>query len=378
MNRFKLMIMGPYMHDMGGVTTHIRKLTECLSKIENIEVHIITIDNVKTDYIENDIYFHIIKKPFPYPLAIPFLVRRILSKINEVSPDIIHVQSTILSYSTAAAMAAKTYPTLLTIHGLKSDEMKFNHKYFLLQDLISRFNEKYALSKIPNIIVCSPQMEIRVKRFTNSEISIIPNGIDMKDVDKHYDVIRMNSPSLLYVGALSRIKGVDILLNALPIIIEVFPNLCLYIIGSGSEENYLKRLVLKLGIENHVTFIGHLDSDNIFPYYMSCDLFVLPSRYESFGIVLLEAMSCGKPVISADVGGIPSIILDGINGVLFRSDDSNDLAETAISLLKNKKRLMKMGSLCKKTAKEFSWDQISKETVSVYMSIMDKFNGRTI
>jgi len=102
----------------------------------------------------------------------------------------------------------------------------------------------------------------------------------------------------------------------------------------------------------------------------SADLFVLPSGYEGFGIVLLEAMTCYQPVVASDVGGVPYVVENGKTELLFKSGDVNDLADKVIFLLKNKELRERMGRAGYEKAKEFSWDNIAGRIVKLYRKIL--------
>lgn len=369
--KIKVVMLGPYLYEMGGVTTHIRKLAKYLSRRDDIELHIITISNENKQIKDDNFNVHVIKKSFIYPFSIPSVTWRLRRKILEIAPDIIHAQGTIVSYSTAAALVRNKYPTLLTVHGIVSKEIKYSKGVaFFYRRLFTLPNERYVLSKVPDIVVCSPQMKELIRNLTNSKIHVLPNGIDFEDILNIGPYETVEYPSILYLGNLSKIKGIDVLLKAVPIIRKKIPNLHIYIAGSGTEEEELKKLVKELNIEENVKFLGFISDDEKYSYYKSADVCVFPSIYEPFGIVLLEAMACGKPVVASNVGGIPFVVVDGKTGLVFESGNVNDLAEKVVILLKNKKLREKMGDAGKERAKEFTWDKIAEQTVDLYKEIL--------
>jgi glycosyltransferase involved in cell wall biosynthesis len=125
-----------------------------------------------------------------------------------------------------------------------------------------------------------------------------------------------------------------------------------------------------LNIENYVDFLGFLSGEKKYTYYKSADIYVQPSRYETFGIAILEAMACGKTVVASNVGGIPFLVIDGETGLLFENGNVRDLAEKILNLLNDKELREKMGKAGKKRAEEFTWDKIAKQTVEVYKEIL--------
>ena len=375
MRKIKVAMLGPYLYEIGGVSTHIRKLIKYLSRREEVELHLITVSNKKQQQNKKDnLNIYVIKKFCSYPFSIPSITWQLKRKILEINPDIVHALGSFVSYSTAAAFLRNKYPSLLTVHGITSIEIKYCSKRiaFLYQRLFCLPNEKFVLSKFPDIVVCSPQMKQLVFNMTSSKIHIIPNGIDFEDIRNIPPLKSIERPSILYVGGLSKIKGIDVLLNAASIIIKRIPNLRVYIAGSGPEEGNLEKTVRKLNIEKNVKFLGFVSEDKKFSYYKSVDVCVFPSRYEPFGIVLLEAMASGKPVVASKVGGIPFVVEDGKTGLLFERGNVEVLAEKIIMLLRDEELRKRMGEAGRERAKEFTWDKIAKQTVDLYKEILSK------
>ena len=371
MKKIKVVMLGPYLYEMGGVTMHIKKITKYLSFREDIEMHLITIGNKNEKTKIGNLNIHMIKKSLPYPFSIPSLVLFLKHKIIEVNPDIVHAQGSFAPYSTAAALVRNKYPTLLTMHGILAKELKF-HKgiNFIFILFIHKPNERYVVSKISNIIAVSLHVKNVISDMTQSQIYVIQNGIDFEDIHNVQPHKSIEYPSILFVGGLSKVKGIDTLLNAVPIIRKKILNLCVYIAGSGPEENKLKELVKELNIEENVNFLGYISENEKYSYYKSADVCVFPSRYEPFGIVLLEAMACGKPVVASNVGGIPFVVEEGKTGLLFESGNVEDLADKIMTILKNEELREKMGEAGRERAKEFTWDKIAERTVEVYKEIL--------
>ena len=357
----------------GGVETHVYHLTHHIALLSDIELHIVTLGTNKKQFLKNNIYFHIIKKSnFRYVRPLDMIkLRREILKIN---PDIVHVQGTSYMYSLPATLVRGKHPTLLTVHGLVKMEFKFEKGVrYATGKFISKPLEKYAISKIQSIIVCSPAMKELVNNMTNSKIYVIPNGINLERIDD-VQSIDLNHPNIFFVGLLRKVKGIGILLNAIPIIKKSISDICVYIAGSGQLENELKSLVKKLDIEENVKFLGFLQEEEKYIYYKSADLCVVPSVYESFGIVLLEAMAYGKPVVASNVGGIPYVVENGTTGLLFECGNVKELAEKIIVLLRDEELRKKMGEAGRERAKEFTWDKIAEQTVDLYNEILSEHN----
>jgi glycosyltransferase involved in cell wall biosynthesis len=250
-------------------------------------------------------------------------------------------------------------------------EAKFKRgfqKYIL--KLISIPLEKYALGKIENKVVCSNLMKNSIGGYSNSIINIIPNGIDHEDIynnnNNNNKQIESYHPNILFMGILNRIKGVDILLKAIPNIIRSIPNIQFYIVGSGPYETELKNIVNKLYIENYVQFLGYISGNERYKYLKSADVVVIPSRYDHFPILLLEAMACGKSIIASNVGGIPEILDNYKTGILFESENVEELAEKIILLTQNKDLKEKLGLAAKIKSEEYNWQKIANMTEELY------------
>jgi len=140
-----------------------------------------------------------------------------------------------------------------------------------------------------------------------------------------------------------RYKNIDRVIEAMPSVLKVVPDALYVIAGDGGDRPRLERLALELGVQKQVVFMGALPEDQVKACYERCDVFILPSLGEGFGIVFLEAMACGKPCIGADAGAIPEVIQDGHTGLLVKPDSSEDIAQALIRLLQDTSLRQSMG-----------------------------------
>lgn len=152
-------------------------------------------------------------------------------------------------------------------------------------------------------------------RLDADEVEMIPHGVDTDwfyPRDERHSAVTEEKTTLLYVGRLGARKGLDLALRALAKADE--PEFEFLIAGTGRHEESLRELVQELEISEQVRFLGYVPDDELPALYSSADVFVLPSKYEGFGLVVLESVACGTPVIGADAGGIPTAIDEGRNG----------------------------------------------------------------
>jgi glycogen(starch) synthase len=198
-------------------------------------------------------------------------------------------------------------------------------------------------------------------------VEIIPLGVDGKFVEASKEGAgpvaahaASDRVSVLFVGRFEKRKGIDLLLEAIPGLLERHENVEFHLVGNSdiSEEHgvnvysaFVKKYRTKPWFQRVIKH-GYVSDDDLAQVYRNCDIFVAPSRYESFGIIFIEAMAFGKPLVGADVGGIPEILQDGTNGLLFRPGDSSDLSDKISALISDGAERMRMGEASRALLKE--------------------------
>lgn len=285
--------------------------------------------------------------------------------------DVVHGQHAFTPLSLKAASAARKLgkASLLTTHSVNfenSSALKglahMSFPYF-----------KYYLRNPHRIVAVSKASREFIKRFTDVPVEVIYNGIDIKkfhnDWDRGSSRRDLELPGenlILYVGRLEPRKGVGVLISAMKHVEGT-----LLIAGTGSILPLLKEKAKRLGVLNRTRFLGHVEHSKLPKLYAASDVFVLPSLSEAFGIVLLEAMASGVPVIGTNVGGIPEII-DGC-GILTRPGDPKELASAINSVLNNQNFARRLGKLGRRKAERiYSWDIIAKKVEALYREVVDE------
>ncbi len=218
------------------------------------------------------------------------------------------------------------------------------------------------------------------------KIDIVPPGVDLnrfKPLDKYearrYIGIPPDDKMILFVGRIQPLKGLDILMRALALVKKKEPalakNICLSIIGGDPnpdseieqrEFERLQSLRAQLNISDLVTFLGAKDQDTLVYYYSAAETVVMPSHYESFGMVAIEAMACGTPVIASDVGGLSFSIEDSFNGYLVPGSDPGALAKKIILMLKYRTLREQLSEQAQAWVKRYSWVNIADEIEEVF------------
>ena len=365
-----------YLGEEGGVYTHIKNIAIRISRFHNVELHIIVLSEKDCTEKLFGSTVHFIKREYFRAANYFYNPTLIKNKILEIDPDIVHVHQAFNYHSIAVCALTRKYPLIVTIHQGMADEIKNRlspslRRYIKLK--INPYLEKRMLKRASHIIVLSPHVK---EYFSDlkSKITVIPNGVDFEEIQNSGQKRDIAHPSIFFAGRLEKVKGVNILLRAIPHIKRLIPDVKVYIAGSGSEENKLKNLVKELNLTENVRFLGFISGDAKWSYYKSIDLCVVPSINEAFGLSSLEAMACGKPVVASNVGGIPYVVENGKTGLLFECGNIDDLAEKIIALLQNKELREKMEKAGQERAKEFSWDKITDRTVELYMKVTSKQN----
>jgi len=212
---------------------------------------------------------------------------------------------------------------------------------------------------------------VKIQGVQAAKVTILPWAVD-PEIWKLDSAILSYLPSgriLLTVARLSkfdRYKGVDMVIEALPKILSIIPNTYYIIIGDGDDRPRLERLVTDLGLQDHVIFVGKVTESELVAYYRACDVFIMPSAKEGFGLVFLEAMAFGKPVIGGNHGGTPDIVVDGKTGFLVEYGDVDALADRLIRLLQDEKLRRCMGEAARRHVKEnFSFKAFRERLVEL-------------
>lgn len=243
---------------------------------------------------------------------------------------------------------------------------------------------EYVLKNCDSITVNSNYTKGQLDQYNHFShpISVIPMGFNSQKIHSAAPKFNKDSKiSILFVGRLIIWKGVDTLIYAINHIKDIYPGIELIIIGDGPERLRLETLAKNLGLIKIVRFTGKVSDDILNRFYDLSQIFVLPSKphegivMEGLGVVLLEAMASGVPVIGSNIGGIPDIITDGVNGLLVPPGDPETLAFAMMTILDNPDLAEKFAQEGLRTVKDrFSWDKISDQFIEVYQEVLHESN----
>ena len=339
----------------------------------NIKVDLISWTNkIAEDYSyeEGKVRIKLFKSPSKVKQIFSFGKSNYLQCKNSVDLegyDIIHAQDLKRS-----AIVGKNFnkPLVATIHGTMKDHFTgLNaNKIYSLNYIQSMLFEKISLNLIKYAICVSPYIE-EVIKSKNKKIKTwqIDNAIS-KEYFKNFDLKFYNE--ILFVGSITYRKQADIIVRAL----EQIPDIKLKLIYQYYDKNYynfIKSIIKDKKLSNRVVFLGRKNKLEIINELKKSSALILPSRYESFGMVLAEAMAVGIPVIATNVAGIPHLIKNEETGFLINVGDLNQLVEIIRTLIGNKEYARKIGQNAKKAAC-LRWHPkiIAQKTIEVYKEII--------
>ncbi len=212
--------------------------------------------------------------------------------------------------------------------------------------------------------------KIYSKIFTHANVVRIPLGVDTKFFKVEKSQRNRKYSEILSVGALRKYKGLHYLIQAMPEILKEHKNTILRIIGSGPELKNLSRLSRKLKVDSKVIFQGFVAHTDIPKFFKECDIYCHAAPWEAFGVVMIEAMASGKPVVASDWGGQVDIVDDGETGYLVKPRNPAALADAVIKLLDDGESLERMGRKGREKAeREFSWSSIAKKYRALYSQL---------
>ncbi len=371
-----------YYPKVGGIATHIKGLARSLSKLGH-EVQIITIKTFEEN-VDNPITNVVRLEGFTIPgiqVLSPLDLKQIKQVILEGKFDIVHGHHAFTPVSLySISLASKHgFPTVLTAHSLG---IGYRHGVIWKTLKPVLYPMKRAFDKADKIIAVSKAVKQFMSHIVShpKKIEVIPNGVDLerfifpsntrklrKELNLPLDV-----PIILFVGRLSIRKGIHILVDAFKHVVKEFPEAKLLIAGKGFLREYLRYKVRANNIADKVEFLGYISDDELIKLYAASDIFVCPSIFaEAFGIVILEAMASGKPVIATKVGGIPEIIDHEVNGLLVEPNDTGELRNAIIRLLSDKREMNRIGRNARKKVEEvYDWNKLVFRILEVYEEVM--------
>ena len=211
--------------------------------------------------------------------------------------------------------------------------------------------------RTPAIVVSeSTRQDLAARGLSPERMQVIPNGIDVERYTPGAEGARSERPSLLFLGRIKQYKRVDLVLRALPLVVERGFDVELLVGGAGDQLAPLREEARRLGVERRVSFLGYVDDDEKLSLLRSAWVHVLTSSKEGWGISILEAGACGTPTVASDAPGLREAVVDGETGLLVPHGDVEALADAIATLLGDADRRRGMGRSARGFAHRYSWD----------------------
>ena len=286
--------------------------------------------------------------------------KQVVKYTLDFKPDIIHAHY-VGGYG-FWGMMSKIHPFIVSVWGSDVNELpknKFNK--YLIKKILLKADYVTATS---NYLL---ETTIGIQNQVSSKSKVIPFGVRIPEPKTSENTLNQNA---LFLKHLEKVYAPDILIKATKRVIQKIPGFKLTIAGDGTMKAELIQLIQKLGLNNVVTLAGYISHEHIYNLMRKHDFFVMPSLQEGFGVAAVEAFACSRPVVATNVGGIPEIVTDNVNGYLVEPNDIDALADAMIRMLSNKDTMIKMGQNGYKIAKEkYDWEKSVDQMVGIYESV---------
>jgi glycogen synthase len=384
---------------VGGLGRHVAALSRSLVA-QGHEVHVVTRAHPEEpgpldEWLEG---VHVVRVT-EAPPVIPFtdLIAWVLSFNNRVQAaassllrelpfDVIHAHDWLVGYAAAGLKETWGVPVVATIHATEYGR----HQGWLPGPMNKQIHqvEWWLTYEARRVIVCSRYMHDQVEEIFQlpaDKLDIVPNGVAVRDfaVDPAEVAVARGgyvgprTRMVVFAGRLEYEKGVQTLLRVLQRVRAAVGPTKLFVAGTGTYSEELRRQVKELGLRHHVRFTGYLEDHELRLLYAAADVAVAPSIYEPFGLVAVEAMACGTPVVVGDTGGLREIVAGG-SGLSFTPQDEDELTDALVAVLTDRAlagRLVAAGHA--RIRHRYDWDAVARRTVEVYAQAVDEETALT-
>lgn len=379
--------------NIGGLSNHVHNLSKALTLLGH-EIHVVTCEEGVSPVEENDEGI-IVHRVTPYKIDTEDFTKwimhlnfsmieeciRIIRKIGKV--DIIHAHDWLSAYSAKALKWAFSIPMVSTIHA--TEEGRNNGIRTDMQKYISSAEWLLAYESW-KVICCSDYMKseiINSFKVLEDKIWVIPNGVDLNGFNFKFDNVEFRRNYALdeekivfFIGRHVFEKGIQLLVDAAPKIIAQYGRAKFVIAGTGPMTEELKYKVKQMGLENKILFTGYMNNETKSKLYRVADVSVFPSLYEPFGIVAIESMISGCPVVVSDTGGLSELVEHGVNGMKMINGLADSLKDNVLALLKDDKLCESIKENAKKSVKEkYNWEEVAKLTTKMYSLVKEEAAG---
>ena len=370
----KIALVSPYdFAHPGGVVNHITCLEQQLTKMGH-EVKIIAPASKAVSTLGDRLIP--IGRPRSLPVSgsvaritlSPWLSSRIKAVLAQEHFDLVHLHEPLMPMLCTTVLRLSHTPNVGTFHAAGGKP------WYSFGTPIGKLLLNNWFHRLDNKIAVSVTAMEYVNKYFPDKYNIIPNGVDTKHFSPDalpIEEFNDGKLNILFIGRLEKRKGVDYLLEAYRQIKPKYPESRLIIVGPGIRlrHKYEKR-VRKNNLKD-VVFVGYASYQDLPRYYKTADIVCCPAiGWESFGIVLVEAMAVGKPIVASNIQGYNSVVTDGVDGLLVPPKNAAKLAEALISLMTDESLRQKMGARGRAKAVDYDWKYIAQRVMDCYLSVL--------
>ncbi|MDZ4246039.1 MAG: glycosyltransferase family 4 protein [Dehalococcoidia bacterium] len=371
----KIALVSPYDFAYpGGVTNHISALESYLTRMGHEVKVIAPVSRAVSTFGDR---FIPIGKPRPIPtsgsIARITLSVRLASTIKAVLErerfDIVHLHEPFMPMLCSAVLRFSNSTNVGTFHA-------FNGRPgYKLGWPIGSLVLKRRLCKLDGRIAVSGSARDFAIKYVPGDYNIIPNGVDLEHFSPDVAPIGEfcdGKKNILFVGRLERRKGLNYLIKAYRQVKQEVPESRLIVVGPGARPRKMyERWIKRWGLKD-VVFHGYVPYAELPRYYKTADVFCAPATgRESFGIVLLEAMAVGTPIVATNIDGYTNVVTHGEEGLLVPPKDTGKLADALVSLLNNETLRRQMGDKGKAKAQEYGWERVARKVFDYYVTVLN-------
>jgi phosphatidyl-myo-inositol alpha-mannosyltransferase len=368
----RVALVSPYDIDVpGGVQSHVLHLADALRRFGD-DVFVVAPGQRSRGGIRT--VGGSVRIPFNdsvAPIALgPGTLRRTRAVLGEIAPDIVHVHEPAVPFVSVAAVSSDVAPIVATFHAWSDRDRAYRLARPALRRLLRGLAARVAVSP------AAAAYHAAALGLPEGAFDVIPNGVDVARFATAQPFAAMREQEcLLFVGRLEPRKGLEQFLHAVTILKATRPHLRAYVVGDGPERDRCQSL-LPARLRSDVVFLGRVENEELPRFFTSCDLFVSPALGgESFGIVLIEAMAAGRPVVASNIPGYASVITDGVNGRLVPPRDPDALAAAIGALLDNPNLAAALAAEAVRGVQRYDWATVAGDLRRVYARVLG--NPRT-
>jgi len=372
---------------IGGLARHVEGLSGALASLGH-EVHVITLDFPQAPYEEGEGSLHVHRVPVSVPapsfhswvlLFNHFFEKRAGQLAHEFgAPDVIHIHDWLTVPAGVATKHLLRTPLVMTFHSTEASRSSNSQS---TESAMVGGLEWWGSFEAARVIAVSGWMKSEVLtrlRTPVEKVDQIPNAVESLKFDGPIDTketrakwgVKEGQKMITAVGRLTPQKGFDDLIRAYPAIRRAVPESRLVVVGEGHMRAELESVAEQEHVRDGTTFAGFISDNDLVAALRSSDVVVVPSRSEPFGIIALEAMAAGVPLVVSRVGGLAEIVEDSVDGIEVEPNSPSAIAAATVRILSDRELAARLAARGEEKARMYSWENVAKRTLGVYQEAM--------